>query len=60
MKIKYFFIENIKWHCMQLELNLNSIEENGMQIGMKAFQNLLVTMAWGKKPSKKKRTIDET
>jgi hypothetical protein len=45
---------------MQLELNLNSIEENGMQIGMKAFQNLLVTMAWGKKPSKKKRTIDET
>ncbi len=45
---------------MQLELNLNSIEKSGMQIGTKGFQDLLVTMVWGKKLSKKEKKKKDT
>jgi hypothetical protein len=31
VKIKSHLNENIKWHCMQLELNWNSIQVHGME-----------------------------
>ncbi len=48
-KLSYILNENIKCHCMQIELNLNWIQiqlkRNGLQIGGKVIENLAVNMA---------------
>ncbi len=60
MKIKFYSTEINEWNCMQLELNWVQIHElnwiewkiNGMQIGFKKNQNLLVTVVLEKKALK--------
>ncbi len=50
VKIKFHSIENIEWHCMELnwiEIQLNwiqiKLQRNGMQIGSEGIENLFTT-----------------